>query len=97
MHHSNGYHVLVVSGITLLHAYSVAIGLLPQLAWIGFSLKHHCIELTENADVVQEAAAAALDSGLPETAVEWLKQGHSIVWGGLFQLRSSYGVVSRDG
>ena len=59
MHHSNGYHVLVVSGITLLCAYSVAIGLLSQLAWIGFSLKHRCIELTENADVVQEAAAAA--------------------------------------
>jgi hypothetical protein len=39
--------------------------------------------------VVREAAAAALDSGLPETAVEWLEQGRSIVWGDLFQLRSS--------
>ena len=35
-------------------------------------------------------AAAAVDSGLPETAVEWLEQGRSIVWGELFQLRSSY-------
>ncbi|KAF8436610.1 CHAT domain-containing protein [Boletus edulis BED1] len=40
-------------------------------------------------DVVREAAAAALDAGLPETAVEWLEQGRSIVWGELHQLRSS--------
>ena len=39
---------------------------------------------------MREAAAAALDSGLPETAVEWLKQGRSIVWEELCQLRSSY-------
>ena len=43
---------------------------------------------------MQEAAAAALDSGLPETAVEWLKQGRSIVLGELFQLRSSYEELS---
>ena len=46
------------------------------------------------ADVVREAAAAALDSGLSETAVEWLEQGRSIVWGELFQLRSSYDELS---
>ena len=44
--------------------------------------------------MVREAAAAALDLGLPETAVEWLEQGRSIVWGELFQLRSSYEEVS---
>ncbi|KAG8216400.1 hypothetical protein J3R82DRAFT_6504 [Butyriboletus roseoflavus] len=35
------------------------------------------------ADVVREAAAAALHSGHPETAVEWLEQGRSIVLGQL--------------
>ena len=37
---------------------------------------------------------AALDSGLPETAVEWLEQGRSIVWGELLELRSSYEELS---
>jgi hypothetical protein len=79
---------------SLLHAYSIAISLLPELAWIGFSLTHRYYELTRGANVVREAAAAALDSGLPETAVEWLEQGRSIVWGELFQLRSSYEQLS---
>ncbi|KAF8553250.1 TPR-like protein [Imleria badia] len=79
---------------SLLHAYSIAISLLPQLAWIGFSLARRYSELAQGADVVREAAAAALDAGLPETAVEWLEQGRSIVWGELFQLRSSYQELS---
>ena len=79
---------------SLLRAYSVAINLLPELAWIGLSLTRRYSELKRGADVVREAAAAALDSGLPETAVEWLEQGRSIVWGELFQLRSSYKELS---
>ena len=79
---------------SLLHAYSVTISLLPELAWIGLSLTHRYSELTRGAGVVREAAAAALDSGLPETAVEWLEKGRSIVWGELFRLRSSYEELS---
>ncbi|KAF8436548.1 CHAT domain-containing protein [Boletus edulis BED1] len=75
---------------TLLHAYSVAIVLLPRLAWIGLSLTERYSRLKKGANVVREAAVAALDAGFPETAVEWLEQGRSIVWGELFQLRSSY-------
>ncbi|KAF8443987.1 CHAT domain-containing protein [Boletus edulis BED1] len=79
---------------SLLHAHSIAISLLPQLAWIGLSLTHRYTELKQGADVVREAAAAALDSGLPELAVEWLEQGRSIVWGELLQLRGSYDQLS---
>ncbi|KAF8436269.1 CHAT domain-containing protein [Boletus edulis BED1] len=79
---------------SLLHAYYVAINLLPQLAWIGLPLAHRYSELKRGADVVREAAAAALAAGLPETAVEWLEQGRSIVWGELLQLRSSYEDLS---
>ena len=75
---------------SLLHAYSVSINIIPQLAWNGLSFSTCYTELVQGADVVQEAAAAALESGLPETAVEWLEQTRSIVWGDLFQLRSSY-------
>ena len=79
---------------SLLHAYSSAINLLPQLAWIGFSLSDRYRELLQGADVVREAAAAALDAGRPEIAVEWLEEGRSIVWGELFQLRGSYEELS---
>jgi tetratricopeptide (TPR) repeat protein len=79
---------------SLLHAYSTAISLLPELAWIGLVIAHRYSGLRQGANVVREAAAAALDSGLPETAVEWLEQGRSIVWGELFQLRSSYEDLS---
>ncbi|KAF8548473.1 hypothetical protein OG21DRAFT_1423016 [Imleria badia] len=74
---------------SLLNAYSVAINLIPQLAWIGLPLTDRYYELTQDPDVVREAAAAALDFGLPETAVEWLEQGRSIVFGELLRLRSS--------
>ncbi|KAF8129042.1 TPR-like protein [Boletus edulis] len=79
---------------SLLRAYSIAINLFPQLAWIGLSLTHRYAELKRGADVVREAAAAALDLGFPELAVEWLEQGHSIVWGELLQLRGSYEQLS---
>ncbi|KAG6370013.1 hypothetical protein JVT61DRAFT_12531 [Boletus reticuloceps] len=79
---------------SLLRAHSIAINLLPQLAWIGLSLTHRYAELKQGADIVREAAAAALDSGFPELAVEWLEQGRSIVWGELLQLRNSYEELS---
>ncbi|KAF8549859.1 hypothetical protein OG21DRAFT_1553074, partial [Imleria badia] len=79
---------------SLLQAYSAAISLLPELAWIGLSLSRRYDELGRAGDIVREAAAAALDSELPETAVEWLEQGRSVVWGELFQLRSSYEELS---
>ena len=61
-----------------------------QFHYIFMLLPHRYNELLRGANVVREAAAAALDLGLSETAVEWLEQGRSIVWGELFQLRSSY-------
>ncbi|KAF8132587.1 CHAT domain-containing protein [Boletus edulis] len=79
---------------SLLRAHSTAINLFPQLAWIGLSLPHRYAELKRGTNVVREAAAAALDLGFPELAVQWLEQGHSIVWGELLQLRGSYEQLS---
>ncbi|KAF8436633.1 CHAT domain-containing protein [Boletus edulis BED1] len=79
---------------SLLRAYSISISLFPQLAWIGLSLTHRYAELKQGPNVVREAAAAALDEGFPELAVEWLEQGRSIVWGELLQLRGSYEQLS---
>ncbi|KAI9574286.1 TPR-like protein [Boletus coccyginus] len=79
---------------SLFAACSVAITLLPQLAWIGLSLTGRYRELIRGADVVRETAAVALDLGFPETSVEWLEEGRSIVWGELSQLRNSYEELS---
>ncbi|KAI9566935.1 TPR-like protein [Boletus coccyginus] len=79
---------------SLFDACSVAITLLSQLAWIGLSFTDRYSELMRGADVVRDAAAVALDLGFPETAVEWLEQGRSIVWGELSELRNSYEELS---
>ena len=72
----------------LLDAYTVAVDLLPQLAWIGLSLHDRYHQLLQAADAVCDAAAAALEAHFPELAVEWLEQGRSIVWSQLSQLRT---------
>jgi hypothetical protein len=38
--------------------------------------------------IVRDAAAAAISSGQPAKAVQWLEQGRSIIWGQLLNLRS---------
>ena len=73
---------------SLLDAYTVAVDLLPQLAWIGLSLHDRSHQLLQAVDTVCDAAAAALEAHLPERAVEWLEQGRSIVWSQLSQLRT---------
>jgi hypothetical protein len=72
-----------------LDAYAVALQLLSQLAWLGLSIpdRHH--HLLKAGAVVRDAVAAAIELKQYETAVEWLEQGRSVVWGQLLQLRTS--------
>ena len=71
-----------------LDAYELMIGLLPQLAWIGLPLQDRHRALQRAADVARDAAASAIALHRMQTAVEWLEQGRSIVWGQLLQLRT---------
>jgi tetratricopeptide (TPR) repeat protein len=73
---------------SLLEAYKAALVLLPHLAWLGLSIssRHHQVQQAGN--VVRDAAAAAIEAGQLHTAVEWLEQGRSVIWGQLVQLRS---------
>ncbi|KAI9462573.1 CHAT domain-containing protein [Boletus coccyginus] len=91
VHHRDGYRVLGIYTTTpsLVHV------LLPLPSFLnshGLASLSLIVTLSSPAVPMSygKAAAAALDSGLPETAVEWLEQGRSIVWGELFQLRNSY-------
>jgi hypothetical protein len=71
-----------------LAAYAAALRLLPELAWLGLSIPdcHH--QLMKAGVVVRDAVAAAIASGEYVTAIQWLEQGRSVVWGQLLQLRT---------
>ncbi|KAJ6614152.1 CHAT domain-containing protein [Mycena sp. CBHHK59/15] len=72
---------------SLLQAYTVALDLLPQLAWLGLSISDRHYHILKAGQVVRDAAAAAIANYQYEKAVEWLEQGRSVIWGQLLQLR----------
>ncbi|KAJ7885436.1 CHAT domain-containing protein [Mycena leptocephala] len=73
---------------SILHAYTTAIELLPELAWLGLSItdRHHL--LLQAGEVVRDAASAAIAEDDYQKAVEWLDQGRSVIWGQLLNLRT---------
>ncbi|KAJ7138263.1 CHAT domain-containing protein [Mycena epipterygia] len=73
---------------SLLNAYSVALDLLPELAWLGLSISDRHHQILQAGRVVRAAAAAATTAGQYHKAVEWLEQGRSIIWGQLLSLRT---------
>ncbi|KIM80499.1 hypothetical protein PILCRDRAFT_534642 [Piloderma croceum F 1598] len=71
-----------------LQGYTVALNLLPQVAWLGQTIQARHRELISMGNVASEAAAAAISAEQYDTALEWLEQGRSIVWSQLLQLRT---------
>jgi hypothetical protein len=71
---------------SLLEAYTLALKLLPQIAWLGLSMTdcHH--HLLNSSNIIWNAVAAAIDAKQPNKAIEWLAQGQSIIWGQVLQL-----------
>ncbi|KAJ7884487.1 CHAT domain-containing protein [Mycena leptocephala] len=70
-------HARVHQPSSLLHAYTTAIELLPELAWLGLSItdRHHQLSQAGQVHDYQKA-------------VEWLDQGRSVIWGQLLNLRT---------
>ncbi|KAJ7434940.1 CHAT domain-containing protein [Mycena latifolia] len=81
---------------SLLRAYSVALDLLPELAWLGLSIpdRHHHLSKAEK--VVRDAAAAAIISDEYATAVEWLEQGRSVIWSQFLNLRTPLDALKHE-
>ncbi|KAJ7124221.1 CHAT domain-containing protein [Mycena epipterygia] len=73
---------------SLLHAYSVALDLLPELVWLALSINDRHHQIREAGTLVRAAAAAAVAAAQYDKAVEWLEQGRSIIWGQLLALRT---------
>ncbi|KIM19689.1 hypothetical protein M408DRAFT_83183 [Serendipita vermifera MAFF 305830] len=69
-------------------AFDCAINLLPQLAWLGMSLRDQHIQIARAGSLVRYAVAVAIELQEYETAVQWAEYGRSIVWQNLLSLRS---------
>ena len=81
-------HWARLTSATSLDAYSVAIDLIPLVAWVGQTISQRHRAVQSIAGIGNEAAAAAIALGRFDTALEWLEQGRSIVWGQLLNLRT---------
>ncbi|KAJ7077447.1 CHAT domain-containing protein [Mycena epipterygia] len=81
-------HAHIHQPSSILLAYTTAIELLPELAWLGLSItdRHH--HLSQAGQVVRDAASAAIAVGDYQKAVEWLEQGRSVIWSQLLDLRT---------
>jgi hypothetical protein len=58
------------------------------MAWLGLSIADRQHFLCKVGPVVEEAVSAAIKADQCETAIEWMDQGHSIIWGQLLQLHT---------
>ncbi|KAF8177775.1 CHAT domain-containing protein, partial [Mycena galopus ATCC 62051] len=81
-------HAHIHQPSSILYAYTTAIELLPELAWLGLSIpdRHH--QLLQAGQVVRDAASAAIAVYDYQKAVEWLEQGRSVIWGQLLNMRT---------
>lgn len=68
-----------------LDAYTTAVGLLPQLAWIGLGRTDQQRLLAKASGLASDAAASALFAGRPERAVEVLEQARAVLFTGEWQ------------
>jgi hypothetical protein len=87
-------HAHIHQPSSLLHAYTTAIELLPELAWLGLTItdQHHL--LLQAGQVVRDAASAAIAVHDYQKAVEWLHQGRSVIWGQFLNLRTPVDELS---
>ncbi|KAJ7872252.1 CHAT domain-containing protein [Mycena leptocephala] len=81
-------HAHIHQPSSILRAYTTAIKLLPELAWLGLSITNRHHQLSEAGQVVRDAASAAIAVHDYQKAVEWLDLGHSVISGQLLNLRT---------
>ncbi|THU99261.1 TPR-like protein [Dendrothele bispora CBS 962.96] len=73
---------------TALNAYTVVLGIIPQVVWFGQTVHRRYEELLKIGRTINAAAAMAISVGDLSRAVEWLEEGRSIIWKQILQLRT---------
>ncbi|MEV6350649.1 CHAT domain-containing protein [Actinoplanes sp. NPDC051851] len=81
-------------GALALEAHTVAVELLPLLAWRGLDRGVQEKRLATASGLAGEAAAWAIASGRPERAVELLEQGRQVLWSQAVQTRSDLSALA---
>lgn len=71
-----------------MQACTTAMDLIPELTWLGSSIRDRHHQVIKAGRVARDAAAIAIEAAEYRTAVEWLEQGRSVIWSQLLQLRS---------
>ncbi|KAJ7903093.1 CHAT domain-containing protein [Mycena leptocephala] len=69
-------------------AYRSALELLPELSWLGLSVRDRHHHLVTAGQVVRDAVGTAINACEYGTALEWLEQGRSVIWGQILELRT---------
>ena len=69
-------------------AFSVAIGLLPQVAGLEQTIRKRHQTLLDISDITASATAAAINNNKLEMALAWLEQGRCLVWNQINYLRT---------
>jgi tetratricopeptide (TPR) repeat protein len=82
------YYANFFPNYNAIEAYTIALNLLPQLAWLALSIQDQQFHLLAAGKVVRDAVSAAIDNKQFQTALEWLEQGHSVIWGQLLHLHT---------
>ncbi|KAG8697702.1 hypothetical protein FRC09_007690, partial [Ceratobasidium sp. 395] len=75
-------------------AYKHTIKLIPWVVWLGASVDQRYKQVLDVDRLAIEAAALAISLRKYNTALEWLEQGRSIIWGQLLQLRTPLDQLS---
>ena len=68
--------------------FSLAISLLSDVAGLEQTIHHCYANLHGHSDLVKSAVATALHLNKPDFALEWLEQGHCLVWNQVNQLHT---------
>jgi hypothetical protein len=69
-------------------AFRTALELLPELSWLGLSVRDRHHHLVTAGQVVRDAVGTAINACEYGTALEWLEQGRSVIWGQILELRT---------
>ncbi|KIY68286.1 HCP-like protein [Cylindrobasidium torrendii FP15055 ss-10] len=72
----------------LLAAHGRILELIPQVAWMGFSVSRRYTELSRIGHAASAATAAALTAGDTDKALVWFEGGRAVVWNQMMNLRT---------
>ncbi|KZO99557.1 hypothetical protein CALVIDRAFT_349522 [Calocera viscosa TUFC12733] len=74
--------------VASLDLFKAAVGLLSRMAWLGLNTtKRHRNLMSQAFQLAADAAAVAIATGQPETAVELLEEGRSVLWRSVLEVR----------